>query len=56
MNEQEELRRLREVAKAAKAVLDVEMPLDNFYTCVPIDRLNWLRETMQQTTSGEHDG
>ena len=48
MTEREELLRLREVLRAAKAVLECRIPPDagRIGSYIPDDRLNWLSETI----------
>jgi hypothetical protein len=58
MTEQEELKRLREVLRAAKSVVDAQSPFimtnghaASYYT-VPCDRLNWLTDVVRDAVNG----
>lgn len=55
MTEKEELLRLREVLKAARAVLEGRLPDHEqkqafSWSAIPNDRLNWLQEVVNALT------
>lgn len=58
MTEQQELKQLREVLRAAKSVVEAQSPFvkedghaADFYT-VPCDRLNWLSDVVRDADNG----